>query len=157
MRGFRYIDIHETSIFLDPISQSIKLLRRWEISRSMSMRKYPCLVLTRDSRLSDYLFSSYHHGNSLLDMRDFGASLTRMLSVFIRAFFIYHKFQYVRSVRMIAKVLVIQSLALNQTWQLFFCIESKDQEYGPCRSNPLVKSLRSAGMPMFPGAVHEFA
>jgi hypothetical protein len=90
-------------------------------------------------------------------MRDFGASLTRMFSIFIRAIIIYQKFQYVRSVRMIAKALVIQSLALNQTRQLFFCIESKDQEYGPCRSSPFVKSLRPAGMPMFPGAVHEFA
>jgi hypothetical protein len=121
------------------------------------MRKYPCLMLTHDSRPSDYRFSSYRHGKSLFDMRDFGASLTRILSMFIRVSFIYHKFQCVRSVRMIAKVLVIQLLALNQTWQLFFCIVSKDHEYGPCRSRPLVKTLRPAGMPMFPGAVHEFA
>lgn len=121
------------------------------------MRKYPCLMLTRDNRPPDYRLSPYRRGKSLLNMRDFGASLTRMLSMFIKAFFIYHKFQYVRSVRMIAKVLVIQLLALNQTWQLFFRIESKDQEYGPCRSSPFVKSLRPAGMPMFPGAVHEFA
>jgi hypothetical protein len=114
-------------------------------------------MLTRDSRPPDYRFSSCRHGKSLFDMRDFGASLTRMLSMFIGTFFIYRKFQYVRPVRMIAKVLVIQSLALNQTRQLFFCIESKDQEYGPCRSSPFVRSLRPAGMPMFPGAVHEFA
>jgi hypothetical protein len=121
------------------------------------MRKHPCLMLARDDQPPDYRFSTYRHGKSLLDMRYFGASLTRVFSISIMAFFIYHKFQCVRSVRMIAKVLVIQSLALNQTWQLFFCIVSKDHEYGPCRSSPFVKSLRPAGMPMFPGAVHEFA
>jgi hypothetical protein len=114
-------------------------------------------MLTRDSRPSDYRFSSCRHGKFLFDMRDLGASLTRMLSMFIGTFFIYRKFQYIRPVRMIAKVLVIQLLALDQTRQLFFCIVSKDHEYGPCRSSPFVKSLRSAGMPMFPGAVHEFA
>jgi hypothetical protein len=114
-------------------------------------------MLTHDDRLPNYRFSSYRHGKFLLDMRDSGASLARMLSIFIKAFFIYHQFQYVISVRMIAKVLVIQSLALNRTRQLFFCIVSKDHEYGPCRSKPLVKPLRPAGMPMFAGAVHEFA
>jgi hypothetical protein len=112
---------------------------------------------TRDNRPPDYHYSHYCHGKSLFDVREFGTNLARMLSMFIRAFFIYQKFQYARSVRMIAKVLVIQSLALNQTRQLFFCIESKDQEYGPCRSSPIAKSLRPAGMPMIPGAVHEFA
>ena len=121
------------------------------------MRKYPCLMPTRDNRPPDYHHSPCCHGKSLFDMRESGASLIRMLSLFIRTFFIYQKFQYTRFVRMIAKFSVIQSLALNQTRQLFFRIESKDQENGPCRSIPFAKSLRPAGMPMIPGAVHEFA
>jgi hypothetical protein len=121
------------------------------------MRKHPCLMPTRDDRPPDSHHSYYCNVQSLFDVRESGASLAGMLSVFIRTFFIYQKFQYATFVRMIAKVWVIQSLALNQTRQLFFRIESKDQENGPCRSIPFAKSLRPAGTPMIPGAVHEFA
>jgi hypothetical protein len=130
---------------------------RWESAEIMNMRKYPCFMPTDGSRYPKYCFLNFRHIESLIDMRGLDASLTWMLSMFTTAIIIYHKFQYIKSVRMITKVLVIQSLALNQTRQLFFRIESKDQEYGPCRSSPFVKSMRPAGMPMFPGAVHEFA
>jgi hypothetical protein len=69
----------------------------------------------------------------------------------------YSQFCLGIAVRMIANDPVIQPLALIRTQWVFFGILSKDHEYGPCRSTALVKPIRPAGVPLPPGAVHEFA
>ena len=157
MCGLRRIHILKTSVFPDLPSHPVKRPCRHEVPRSMSMRRYPCLMLGYGRRSTKSYFQFCSYIKSLLDAIHRITSPVRIHSVFVTAFFIHYRFQYIRSGRVTARVSTIQSLALNQTRQLFFRIDSKDQENGPCRSRPLLKSLRPAGMPTFPGAVHEFA
>jgi hypothetical protein len=67
------------------------------------------------------------------------------------------RFKCVGFVREIAKQRAIQPLALVRMQRLFFRIVPKEHENASCRSTPLVKPPQAAGVPMLPGAVHEFA
>ena len=121
------------------------------------MRIYPCLLQDNNRPFLTSSLLVYRIIEFSSDTKGDDDDFIQMTLISIKTIIYHSKLQYINSVNEIAQDSIIQSLALNRTRRLFFCIVSKDQEYDSCRSTPLVNSSRSAGVPPCSGAVHEFA
>jgi hypothetical protein len=121
------------------------------------MRVYTCHILHCNCYVMVLNFINFCCSQILFAVRVPLLSSSQVSPVISKVMKHHLWFKYVRFVRVITKQWAIQPLALVRMQRLFFRIVSKEHEYASCRSTSLVKSLQAAGVPMFPGAAHEFA